>query len=164
MHSRLALTLFSLALAGAAAAQAPPPVKPTFPTDKTPNGVADWVIKNLKVDGLTVIAARPTVSVWMAPDVDRDALPRVRFWERQEVLDAAIETELGARSLRVQKQIDCDRKLVRTLFVARYEGNNLTGFKDSTGAEDRSFPITPEMHETAEMALACATTPAPPPA
>ena len=158
---RLCIAIALAALAGAAVAQTPSrPSKPAYPTDKTPNGVADWVEKNLDVTGLTVIAARPTLSIWMVPEIDRDAAPRVRFWERQEVLDAGIEAELGARSLRVQKQIDCDRKLARTLFVARYAGNNLTEYKDSSGADERALLITPEMPESAEMAIACAT-PAP---
>jgi hypothetical protein len=164
MHVRVSAALLTvLVLGGGAAAEeaatapAPPRAsKPAYLTDTTPTGVADWVIKNLDVSGLTVIAARPTVSIWLAPDVDRENAPRVRFWERQEVLSANVEAELGARSLRVQKQIDCDRKIVRTLFTARYAGNNLTEFKDSLPSNGGASLITPEMPESAEMAIVCA--------
>ncbi|MEO6339917.1 MAG: hypothetical protein ABIO39_07770 [Caulobacteraceae bacterium] len=131
------------------------PTHPAFPTDTSPNGVADWILKNIDADGLTLVTAGPKLSVWVTPDIDRENAPRVRYWERQEILDAKLEAELGARSLRVEKQIDCDRKLVRILFTARYAANNLQEFKDSTGGEERSTPITPEMHETREMALIC---------
>lgn len=131
------------------------PTHPAFPTDTTPNGVAEWVLKNLDVDGLTLVTAGPKISVWVTPDIDRENAPRMRYWERQEVLDAGLEKELGARSLRVEKQIDCDRRLVRILFTARYAGNNLQEFKDSSGGEDRSTPITPQMHESRELELIC---------
>jgi hypothetical protein len=161
MPVTLRSALIALGLAAAAtfaAAQAPAsrPARPAYPTDTTPSGVADWVIKNLDVQGLAVIAARPTVSIWLAPEVDREALPRVRYWERQEVLSAAVESELGARSLRVQKQIDCDRKVVRTLFIARYAGNNLTEFKDSPPPDGGAALVTPESPEFAEMNIVCA--------
>lgn len=150
-----------LALCGAASAQDAAPAKPrmskpAYPTDTSPTGVADWVIKNLDVSGLTVIAARPTVSIWLAPDVDRENAPRVRYWERQEVLSAAVEAELGARSLRVQKQIDCDRKIVRTVFIARYAGNNLTEFKDSLPPDGGAALVAPDSLENAEMTIVCA--------
>ncbi len=131
------------------------PTHPDFPTDTTPNGIATWVLKNLDVADLTLVTVGPKISVWVTPDVDRENAPRVRYWERQEVLDAGLETEIGARSLRVEKQIDCDRRLVRILFTARYAGNNLQEFKDSTGGEERSTPITPQMHESREMELIC---------
>ncbi len=131
------------------------PTHPPFPTDTGPNGVADWILKNIDADGLTLITAGPKVSVWVTPDIDREEAPRVRYWERQEILDAKLETEIGGRSLRVEKQIDCDRRLVRILFTARYAGNNLQEFKDSTGGEERSTPITPQMYESREMDLIC---------
>ena len=126
-----------------------------FP-EKNPRAVADWILTNIDIDKLTLITSGPTMTVWILPDrIDRANAPRVGFWERGEVTSAEVEAEAGGRSLMVQKEIDCQRKLVRTIFTAIYKGNNLTDYARSIGGEPKVEAITDSMHETLEMAKVC---------
>lgn len=146
---------------GAETAEPPPlpgPVKPgyaPFPA-RNPDAVADWIVGNLTVQGLTLITSGPSLSVWILPDrIDRSAAPRVSFWERNEITATEAERQLGGRSLMIQKDIDCQRKIVRVRYTTIYKANNLKDYDRGLAGDGGAQLISPEMHETLEMAKVC---------
>ena len=145
----------------------PPPLPPStavnpardyavFP-EATPEAVSDWILKNLdNTLVLTLVTSGPKLTVWILPDrIDRSEAPRILFWERDEVTDAEAEQQVGGRSVMLQKEIDCQRKLARTRYTTIYKGNNLHDYAHGEGGDGSAQLIRPGMYETLEMEKVC---------